>query len=180
MQAVSGSRGSEVLKIKDIVPQAIGVRTYGPQFGLDVSALGPNETSPRLYTNTRVNLRNQIRQQSTTPVQFLYEAADCRLWYTLPMLTNMTAVWTAAANAVWSSSGNCVPGSTGQSTAAPNVTSTDAPSNGTGTGTVSAPSSTSSPGSPGSTGDPKSLAPPALAANGLSAVLVALFALALM
>jgi hypothetical protein len=33
------------------------------------------------------------------PAQFVYEAADCRLYYELSMITNVTAIWKKAADA---------------------------------------------------------------------------------
>jgi hypothetical protein len=65
------------------------------------------------------NLRNNIRfgDKSDTPLQFVYEAADCRLWYTKDMLTDITAVWQKVADVAWGGmKGLCVAGSTGQPT----------------------------------------------------------------
>ncbi|KAJ3941435.1 uncharacterized protein N0V96_008142 [Colletotrichum fioriniae] len=45
------------------------------------------------------------------PVQFRYEAANCKLYYTWQTLTNMTNLWTAVANVKWNGA-KCVPGST--------------------------------------------------------------------
>jgi hypothetical protein len=46
-----------------------------------------------------LNLRNNIRQndKSLTPLQFVYEAADCRLFWTQDMLTNITRTWEKSA-----------------------------------------------------------------------------------
>lgn len=65
--------------------------------------------------DARVNIRNNIREgdESLTPLQFVYEAADCRLFYTAPMYAKQSLVWSAAYNAHWGN-GTCVPGSTGQ------------------------------------------------------------------
>lgn len=35
------------------------------------------------------------------PAQFVYEAADCRLFYEPKMTTNVTAIWKKVADAAW-------------------------------------------------------------------------------
>lgn len=35
------------------------------------------------------------------PAQFIYEPADCRLFYTPAMMQNVTAIWEAAAMSAW-------------------------------------------------------------------------------
>jgi hypothetical protein len=52
---------------------------------------------------------------SKTPLQFVYEAADCRMWYTLPMITDVTMVWKRVVDGMFKNNGTrlCVPGSTG-------------------------------------------------------------------
>jgi len=44
------------------------------------------------------------------PAQFIYEAADCRLYYEPSMITNVTAIWKKVADAAWGT-GKCVAGS---------------------------------------------------------------------
>ena len=63
----------------------------------------------------QVNIRNNIREgdDSLTPLQFVYEAADCRLFYTPEMILDQSLVWKAAYEARWGD-GQCVEGSTGQ------------------------------------------------------------------
>jgi hypothetical protein len=59
-----------------------------------------------------VNVRDGLRQNDTTGValQFVYEEADCRLYYTPEMTVDITALWKAAADARWGQSGKCVAG----------------------------------------------------------------------
>ena len=59
-----------------------------------------------------VNLVNIIRRHDSEaiPVQFLYEAADCRIFTTEAMVHNVTNVWAAAADAMFGN-GKCVEGS---------------------------------------------------------------------
>lgn len=72
-------------------------RTAGPEFGT-------------------VNLKNSISENdpSMTPMQFVYEAADCRFWWTKEMLFDVTKVWERAANVMWNANNGsqwCVEGS---------------------------------------------------------------------
>jgi hypothetical protein len=74
-----------------------------------------------------VNFRNNIRigDKSVTPLQFVYEAADCRIWYTPEMLYDPTFLWSRVASIAFASnytygtpytSPYCVHGSTNQPT----------------------------------------------------------------
>jgi hypothetical protein len=62
-----------------------------------------------------VNVRDGIAQNDTTgtALQFVYEEADCRLYYTPEMTIDASAIWKAAASAQWGQSGKCVGGSGG-------------------------------------------------------------------
>lgn len=59
-----------------------------------------------------VNTRDGLPQNDTSGValQFVYEEADCRLYYTPEMTVDITSVWKAAADAQWGNSGKCVSG----------------------------------------------------------------------
>lgn len=60
-----------------------------------------------------VNLRDQIRPNDTVPLQFKYEAADCRIFYTLDNVYNMSRLWRDAVSASFDDNSLCVEGSTG-------------------------------------------------------------------
>ena len=62
------------------------------------------------------NMRDQIRQGENIPLQFVYEAANCRIFYTLDTIYNYANLWQYAANATWSDSSLCVQGSIGFAT----------------------------------------------------------------
>lgn len=125
MQAVGGSRGA---------------RQYWGQYpylDADLALAGlvdeyANKTLPNIPPNADFRdsgiwttyagftLRDSIRQEEANrsdaiPLQFRYEAADCRLYYTLRSLYNMTQQWRDAATATWDDSSLCVEGSTGYS-----------------------------------------------------------------
>lgn len=50
-----------------------------------------------------------------TPLEFIYEAADCRMWYTAGMVNNVTEVWKGVVDRMFRDDGmaRCVEGSTG-------------------------------------------------------------------
>ncbi|CAO2651399.1 Nn.00g039690.m01.CDS01 [Neocucurbitaria sp. VM-36] len=62
-----------------------------------------------------VNLRDQIRGSDPVPLQFKYEAADCRIFYTLGNVYNMSRLWRDAVSAAFDDRSLCVEGSTGYS-----------------------------------------------------------------
>lgn len=76
-------------------------------------------------TAANFNFLNNIRRGDTsvTPLQFVYEAADCRFFYTAEMLSNVSTIWTRVANMAfgtslsaqqdWTNNPYCVRGSTG-------------------------------------------------------------------
>jgi hypothetical protein len=49
--------------------------------------------------------------QGEIPLQFRYEAANCRLFFTWEMARDITALWKAVAGAAWRGK-KCAPGST--------------------------------------------------------------------
>lgn len=66
----------------------------------------------RASSGPGVNTRDGLRQNDTSgiPLQFIYEEADCRLYYTPEMTVDITSLWKAAADARWGDNGNCVSG----------------------------------------------------------------------
>ena len=68
---------------------------------------------------SNVNFQNNIRKgdASATPLMYVYEAANCRFFYTPQMITNQSLVWKMAYDVMWGS-GSCVKDSTGEASAA--------------------------------------------------------------
>lgn len=129
MQATSGSRGASVYSAQDL-DEDIAV-------SLDRVPRGTfptlnNETQQRdsgmFLITANFNLRDQVRSatDSGPPLQFRYEAADCRLYWTLENALNMTKLWYDAAGAMWGLGLNasCVSGSIGYASHGVNATTT--------------------------------------------------------
>lgn len=115
MQAISGTRGASVYSADaldndfDFVNSTIGNATA-------TSLLPSRQDSGMWTTYAGFNIRDQVREGDSTPLQFKYEAADCRIYYTLSNVYNMTQLWRDAA-AAWKDSSLCIEGSTGYPTA---------------------------------------------------------------
>lgn len=102
-QAVGGVKGTNVYPWGYL--QLLG------QTAIQLGA--PNETTLNVFydevpfaraaVNPSSNSRDGIRQgdDSLTPLQFVYEPADCRLFYTAEMTTDVTAIWKAVADSKW-------------------------------------------------------------------------------
>ncbi|KAF2156323.1 hypothetical protein K461DRAFT_326546 [Myriangium duriaei CBS 260.36] len=56
------------------------------------------------------NVRDAMRQgdKTNTPLQFLYEPADCRVLYTPAMLIDQSVVWRTVADTAWGNKAACV------------------------------------------------------------------------
>lgn len=111
--------------------QSRGARMYGTDildadidFAREIedtaSAPLPNRTINRDFyvTFASVNLRDEVRQDENVPLQFLYEAANCRIFYTPQTWYNYSALWRYAADAIWIDPALCVQGSVGYATTA--------------------------------------------------------------
>ncbi|KAF2710747.1 hypothetical protein K504DRAFT_429018 [Pleomassaria siparia CBS 279.74] len=132
MQPVGGSKGAQVLGWNGIQGHMRNVlndtkNVYGERVAqlVNLTAVGDIAAVKQLairasHTNTdetlggRVNSLDNIRKgdKEGIPLEFVYEAADCKLFYTLESLRSPVALWKTAVDAKWGS-GSCVEGSTG-------------------------------------------------------------------
>lgn len=117
MQAVGGTRGAFPYSGDDI-DDAIDFAESTADANQNLNATLPEliegyRDSGVFEIFTGVNLRDQVRKNDTVPLQFKYLAADCRLYYTLANVYNMTRLWEDVADAMWTDSNLCVAGSVG-------------------------------------------------------------------
>jgi hypothetical protein len=71
---------------------------------VDQSVALPSINDPPMYPAlARINSGNIIRKgdDTTTPTQYLYDAANCRQFWTAENLINATTIWTRAADYRW-------------------------------------------------------------------------------
>ncbi|KAA8566121.1 hypothetical protein MFRU_039g00620 [Monilinia fructicola] len=130
MQAPAGSRGARDYDTSTLDANIdFTQRLLQNQSSPDATFL-PNRTeqlSVFVYY-ADINLRDQVRKNEEIPLQFAYEAADCRIYYTPQTVYNYTNLWQYAADAIWKDSSLCVKDSTGYSSQSQNTTDFTGPS----------------------------------------------------
>jgi hypothetical protein len=129
MQGVGGTKGAQVFSWDDIQVRMQAVYFLGSpeqQKQWDKEDLGKTAFATQLFKRSAyqggrvaggVNLKDNLRQNdnSNTPLEFVYEAADCRMWFTAKMISDVTEVWKGVADRMFMGNGttSCVEGSTG-------------------------------------------------------------------
>jgi len=133
MQAVGGVKGVQVFPFDTLIAPIWVNLFQSPQNWLAYESNGTiwdNFTYVPVVRESNmagggVNGRNHFRidDESATPLQFVYEAADCRIWWTLEMLYDPTFLWERAATIAFQersgtqfNSMYCVANSTGHPT----------------------------------------------------------------
>lgn len=122
MQSVAGVEGAQVFPLDEISAAASAVMFLSPeseQEALNGTELGiiaegyaisraANPDSPGA-----VNGKNAFSMtDAETPLQFLYQPANCRFFYTAPMIYGPEEVWKRAVDATWTDPAKfCVDGS---------------------------------------------------------------------
>jgi hypothetical protein len=118
MQAVGGTRGAASYSSDDLDYDFDSGLQYLPVDKPEVISQLPNRTDTGMWINyAGFTIRNQVRGTELTPLQFQYQAADCRIYYTLETVYNMTQLWSYTARAAWDDPTLCVQDSTGYPTA---------------------------------------------------------------
>lgn len=110
MQTVGGSRGARVYSgqiLNNNIALAINIDNKTE------STLPDRSDTGMWITYSSINLRDQVRRDSDTPLQFSYEAAHCRIFWTFQTVNNYTNLWKHAASATWTDHTLCVEGSRG-------------------------------------------------------------------
>ncbi|KAL2071204.1 hypothetical protein VTL71DRAFT_12439 [Oculimacula yallundae] len=115
IQGVGGTRGAnnyqyEYIRLLSVL--ALEQATAEEQANWTKTVKYTNLPSNR-STDCSVNVRDNILRahiQDGTPAQFLYEPADCRLFYEPVMTSDVTSIWKRAADAAWGGR-KCVAGS---------------------------------------------------------------------
>lgn len=117
MQAAAGTRGAIQYTTFNLDDDMSFARAIDANVTENTNATIPEVRDEAIYTKAAgFNLRDQIRKNETTPLQFKYEAADCRIYYTIANLYNVTQLWHDVANAAFVDPSKCVDGSRGFST----------------------------------------------------------------
>ena len=124
MQIASGTRGQQ--RISDALLDTYIADTKS--INDTTTFLLPESVTDVYVSDLEVNLRDQIRNETQdTPTQFLYDAADCRIFYTVETWSDYSALWRYAIRAIDNPTTLCVPGSTGFATTLPSNTEPTSP-----------------------------------------------------
>lgn len=125
IQGVGGIKGSQALDFANIYRFSSNTRGINKADRKELARY-----TPLAFQRARaagLNARDQILRgnvEDGMPAQFVYEKADCRLYWTQDMLTNMTSIWKAAASAAFHN-GHCVEGGIVYHNATVNATDPD-------------------------------------------------------
>ncbi|KAF6826982.1 peptidase S41 family protein [Colletotrichum plurivorum] len=122
MQSIAGVEGAQVFSFNDLTSDAKAILALAPkdkkeeiQSG-DLGELAKGYAIKRSTTPKSagaVNGKNAFSMaDARTPLQFLWEPANCRIFYTHEMLRNPDAAWKRAVDATWNNPMQfCVAGS---------------------------------------------------------------------
>ena len=113
MQIASGTRGAQIYLAQNIDDDI----SVAKSFNATTNSSLPDREVDMWIDFLSVNLRDQIRREdfetNGTPVQFLYDAADCRIFYTADTWSDYSKLWRYVVRASGDPSSLCVQGSTG-------------------------------------------------------------------
>ncbi|KJK63227.1 Peptidase family S41 [Aspergillus parasiticus SU-1] len=119
MQGIGGIKGANNFAfsyIYSLAQLAIDSAEPGQEHKANWTALTElSELPTNRSTDTSINVRDNILPENLSdglPSQFVYEKADCRLFYEPEMIVDVTAMWEAAADAAWGNK-ECVNGHLG-------------------------------------------------------------------
>ncbi|KAL5593294.1 hypothetical protein FOBRF1_012396 [Fusarium oxysporum] len=126
MQIMGGVRGSQTLTFDDIAtvvsaakavyretPETLEFITKEENERLMKVAPRPLEEFPIKLGAGQVNFLNAYQDgDDDLPLQFQYQAGDCRLYYTAENIYHPETIWKSAKEAIWGNR-SCVKGSTG-------------------------------------------------------------------
>ena len=110
MQAIAGTRGAFLYNADDLDNDIAFVIQVNSSVSDQLPASHVNDDRLFSINSATFNLRDQIREGADEyfPQQFAYEAAYCRIYWTMSTFNNFTNLWKYAANAVWNDSSLCV------------------------------------------------------------------------
>jgi len=114
IQAIGGTKGTNNYPfgyIQALAKVALGTGTQ-EQIANWTSVTAYSNLPLNRSTDTSINVRDNILRDNLDdgiPAQFLYEEADCRLFYEPAMLKDPRAIWKKAASAAWGGA-KCVAG----------------------------------------------------------------------
>lgn len=110
IQAIGGVKGANVFQWTFIQSfSATAVTLNKTLQSSDLKEYNVGKAINRAYA-TGLNVRDALRMgdDSGIALQFKYQEADCRLYFTPEMTVNAAAIWKAAADAQWRDPSRCI------------------------------------------------------------------------
>ncbi|KAL8913690.1 MAG: hypothetical protein Q9171_001540 [Xanthocarpia ochracea] len=108
MQIPAGSRGSEVYSSFALDLDI----SFASSINATAAASLPQDRDIDFYiTYASFNLRDAVRKNDPTPLQFQDLPADCRIFYTVPTVYNFENLWNYVIDAMWRNPSLCIAGS---------------------------------------------------------------------
>lgn len=104
IQGVGGIKGAEILAWGDIYGNAQEALSHAKTAEQTAILSALSDLPVNRSSSSGINVRDNILPDHLNdglPAQFVVEEADCRLYWTLPMITDVTAVWKAVADAAF-------------------------------------------------------------------------------
>ncbi|KAI1101282.1 hypothetical protein F4804DRAFT_14560 [Jackrogersella minutella] len=112
IQGVGGVKGSQSYGFDDVYSQARTALSFANDTSINDTLSKYTEYVVDRSTAASLNVKDQIlpgNVEDGIPAQFVVEESDCRLWWTAPMITDITELWKAAATAAFKG-GKCAYG----------------------------------------------------------------------
>lgn len=99
-----GAAAGRVTNTANILLYAQRARSYTSDASVKSSLARYVDVTAKYRVSASVNVRDQILRPNMDdgiPAQFVTENADCRLYWTLPMIKDIREVWSAAARSAF-------------------------------------------------------------------------------
>ena len=107
MQAVGGTRGAQAYTSVDL-DEDIDVAEI---LNDTVTNILPDRSVGNLVNFAEFNIKDAVREGESFPLQFAYEAATCRIFYTQHTVYNYINLWNYVTDAIWRNPFLCIDGS---------------------------------------------------------------------
>lgn len=108
MQVPSGSRGADAYTAFDLDDDMF----YATEINSSIATTLPDRDVEFDISYAGFNIKDFVRKGENVPLQFIYEAADCRIFYTARTIYNYLNLWNYVVDAIWRNPSLCVEGST--------------------------------------------------------------------
>lgn len=118
MQAVGGTRGAQAYTTVDIDEDIL----IAELFNTSVGDVLPDRSVGNYVNFAQFNVKDSVRKGEDFPLQFAYEAATCRIFYTQHTVINYLNLWNYVVDAIWRNPSLCVDGSADGTTILPTNT----------------------------------------------------------